>query len=193
MNCIVCVSLFLSSTLHTPIESGCVGELTCGQNLSPCQQLTRVLWRGSLKTSCRVHYALRPWHHSFAEGMKTGVILTPSWDVQSTGVQLRSTFTITAVCYVLGYVRHIHKYCCGIELLVPLQFARMVAVHGARAPALKGAVHLETGAYLHHRFGAQPDGAGLHAWEQKSQLICSCISNTYENVRRVHFVVIWST
>lgn len=40
----------------------------------------------------------------------------------------------------------------------------MVAVHGALALALKGAVNLETGADLHHRPCSGPDGAGVLTW-----------------------------
>lgn len=40
----------------------------------------------------------------------------------------------------------------------------MVAVHGALALALKGAVNLETGADLHHRPFSGPDGAGVLTW-----------------------------
>lgn len=71
------------------------------------------------------------------------------------------TVTLTAICPVLGYVRHIEIYSRRVHCFVALWFGRVVAVHGPLTLAVEGAVHRKIGTSLHHRSSAGPDDTGF--------------------------------
>lgn len=118
--------------------------------------------------------------------------LTSGGDIRAAGVWGTRTVTLAAVGLVPGQIRHIHTNSCCVKDFMGLWGGRVVAVHGALALALKGAVNLETGADLHHRPCSGPDGAGVLTWRRRRKFHLQSIEIILMNGRLGIAVNAWT-